>query len=55
MKTLFARILIWFWITLLTSVLVSGLISALDEDEFDRSSPISRMLAFEGAEAVPRL
>ncbi|HWB97933.1 MAG TPA: HAMP domain-containing protein, partial [Bryobacteraceae bacterium] len=51
MNTLFAKILLWFWVTMTTSVVVSALASALGEDPYERPSPISRMVSFHLGEA----
>src|SRR5579885_3322171 len=51
MNSLFAKILLWFWATMAVSVVVSALASALNEDSFDRPSPLTRMASFQLGEA----
>ncbi len=49
MRTLFAKILLWFWCTLAIAVVGSAFISALkmDENDTDRRAPASRRLEFQ--------
>ena len=53
MRTLFAKILLWFWFTLAITVIGSALISALtmNENDWDQRSPISRLVRFQLEEA----
>lgn len=51
MNSLFAKILVWFWVTMAASVVVSALASALGEDPYERQSPFSRILSFHLGEA----
>ncbi len=52
MNSLFAKILLWFWATLVIFVVGSALISALSSDVSDRRFPLARMAAFQQKEAV---
>jgi len=53
MRTLFAKILLWFWCTLIITVVGSAFISALsvNRSSSDRQSPASRLVTFELEEA----
>ena len=53
MKSLFAKILLWFWCTLIITVVGSAFISALsvNRSSSDRQSPASRLVTFELEEA----
>jgi two-component system sensor histidine kinase CpxA len=51
MRSLFAKILLWFWFTLILTVVGSAFISALSVSDSDRRSPFARLLTFELAEA----
>ncbi|MFB3829260.1 MAG: sensor histidine kinase [Bryobacteraceae bacterium] len=52
MNSLFAKILLWFWTSLVIFVVGSALISALSSDVSDRHFPLARMAAFQEKEAV---
>src|SRR5204863_4972210 len=51
MKSLFAKILVWFWGTLAVTIIGSGLITALSLDSSDRQPPYSRFTQFQLEEA----
>jgi signal transduction histidine kinase len=53
MRTLFAKILLWFWCTLIITVVGSAFISALsvNRSSSDRQSPASRLVTFQLEEA----
>ena len=51
MNSLFAKILLWFWATLVIFVVGAALISALSTDVPDRQFPMARLVSFELAEA----
>jgi signal transduction histidine kinase len=53
MRTLFAKILLWFWCTLVITVVGSAFISALsvNRSSSDRQSPASRLVRFQLEEA----
>jgi two-component system sensor histidine kinase CpxA len=52
MRSLFAKILVWFWATLAITIVGVALISYWTEDEPERRTPFSRMVTFELQEAV---
>jgi two-component system sensor histidine kinase CpxA len=47
MRSLFAKILLWFWFTLVITVVGSALISAIFVDETDRRAPVGRLVEFQ--------
>ena len=51
MKSLFAKILVWFWATLAVTIVGSGLITAISMDASDRQPPFSRFAQFQLEEA----
>jgi signal transduction histidine kinase len=51
MKSLFAKILLWFWGTLAVTIVGSGLITAISMDSSDRQPPFSRFAQFQLDEA----
>lgn len=53
MRTLFAKILLWFWCTLVITIVGSAFISALsvNRNSSDRQSPASRLVTFQLEEA----
>src|SRR5947209_2748309 len=53
MRTLFAKILLWFWCTLVITVVGSAFISALSvsRNSSDRQSPVARLVTFQLEEA----
>src|SRR5215467_10902310 len=51
MKSLFAKILIWFWATLTVTIVGSGIITAISMDSSDRQPPFSRFTQFQLEEA----
>jgi len=51
MKSLFAKILIWFWATLAVTIIGSGIITAISIDTSDRQPPFSRFTQFQLEEA----
>ena len=51
MNSLFTKILLWFWATLVIAVIGSAVVSALNEGNSDRRFPMGRVVAFELAEA----
>jgi len=53
MKSLFAKILLWFWFTLAITVVGSAFISALNvnENASDERAPVSRLVTFQLEEA----
>src|SRR5437660_103054 len=51
MKSLFAKILVWFWGTLAVTIIGSGLITALSMETSDRQPPFSRVTQFQLDEA----
>jgi signal transduction histidine kinase len=53
MRTLFAKILLWFWCTLVITVVGSAFISALsvNRNSSDRQSPAARLVTFQLEEA----
>jgi two-component system sensor histidine kinase CpxA len=53
MRTLFAKILLWFWCTVAITVVGSAFISALSmsRNGFDAGSPVARMVRFQMEEA----
>jgi two-component system sensor histidine kinase CpxA len=51
MKSLFAKILLWFWATLAVTIIGSGLITALMINSSERQPPFARFTEFELQEA----
>ena len=53
MKSLFAKILLWFWFTLAITVVGSAFISALNvnENASDERAPVARLVTFQLEEA----
>jgi signal transduction histidine kinase len=53
MNSLFAKILLWFWVTLVITVVGSAFISALDvnQDDSDRRAPAAQLVEFQLATA----
>jgi two-component system sensor histidine kinase CpxA len=53
MKSLFAKILLWFWVTLAITVVGSAFISALNvnENASDERAPVARLVTFQLEEA----
>ena len=53
MKSLFAKILLWFWFTLAVTVVGSAFISALNvnENASDERAPVARLVTFQLEEA----
>ena len=51
MKSLFAKILLWFWATLAVTIVGSGLITAIMINSSERQPPYSRITEFELEEA----
>jgi len=51
MKSLFAKILLWFWATLAVTIIGSGIITALSIDTSERQPPFSRFTQFQLEEA----
>jgi two-component system sensor histidine kinase CpxA len=53
MRSLFAKILVWFWVTLAITVVGSAFISALsvNENDYDTAAPASRLVTFQLEEA----
>jgi len=53
MKSLFAKILLWFWVTLAITVVGSAFISALNvnENASDERAPVARLVRFQLEEA----
>src|SRR6516165_3907013 len=53
MRTLFAKILLWFWCTVAITVIGSAFLSALSmsRNGFDAGSPVARMVRFQLEEA----
>src|ERR1700730_1751788 len=53
MNSLFAKILLWFWGTLVITVVGSAFISALEvnQDDSDRRAPAARLVEFQLATA----
>ena len=53
MNSLFAKILLWFWLTLVITVVGSAFISALDvnQDDSDRRAPAAQLVEFQLATA----
>ena len=51
MRSLFAKILIWFWATLAITIILSALVSALTEENYERPSLFSRIVSFQFEEA----
>src|SRR5438477_1426902 len=53
MRSLFAKILIWFWCTLAITVVGSAFISALhvNENDSDARAPVARLVTFQLEEA----
>src|SRR5437763_6014131 len=52
MKSLFAKILLWFWFTLAVTVVGSAFISALNiNKDTDASAPVARLVTFQLEEA----
>ena len=52
MKSLFAKILLWFWCALVVTIVGSAFISALNVNQNDdEGSPIARLVTFQLVEA----
>src|SRR5581483_5564467 len=51
MNSLFAKILLWFWCTLLITLVGSAFISAISMNPTDEHAPVSRLLRFQLEEA----
>jgi two-component system sensor histidine kinase CpxA len=51
MRSLFAKILVWFWFSLAITVIGSALISALVVNDTDRRAPVGRLVQFQLEEA----
>ena len=53
MKSLFAKILLWFWVTLAITVVGSAFISALNvnENASDERAPVAHLVTFRLEEA----
>ena len=51
MKSLFAKILVWFWAAIAVTIVGSGLITAISMDSSDRQPPFSRFAQFQLDEA----
>src|SRR6266581_6592764 len=54
MRSLFGKILIWFWFTLAITVVGSAFISALNvnENDSDERAPVARLVRFQLEEAT---
>ena len=57
MRTLFAKILLWFWCTLAITVVGSAFISALivNRNASDQQSPGARLVTFNSRKRVSRM
>jgi signal transduction histidine kinase len=51
MRSLFAKILVWFWFTLAITVVGSAVISALSVNDTDQRAPVARLVMFQLEEA----